>query len=261
MSLSNEFGKITCDCYCIGCVWFFYMRIPLYLLVTCDLFKAPTTEFDGKVTEVPFSVPGTKISESDISDLVQLVNHEGGLIHNLFKLLRLEVAVFNSVEKRLHLRSKRIKRNANSQRLNQCQSILDSAKSDISSQVKSIKAARKIWSATKASTEKCDLFSNVLKLRAFHPTISAEIELNGGIVRSAISQLEQEKNSLFSRKLKLVEIVDDSPERLAELNRAREGLYRTANELTLSFDSANEYIKYFGSDCSSKDRGDSETDV
>jgi hypothetical protein len=106
----------------------------------------------------------------------------------------------NSVEGRLHTRMKRAKKRVDSDRFDDIQRLVDDTKRALASQVKVIKSARKIWSAAKASTKRCENVDNLLALIEFHPKISEQIQVNGDIVAHAISRLESEKSSLFSRK-------------------------------------------------------------
>ena len=235
------------------------MLVHLYILVTCfELYSAPIPVVEDLSGGFAGSFSDRGLDEPELSDLFSLIKREGTLIHNVFKLLRIEVAVFNSVEKRLRTRTRRMLRGSKSGRFDDVQVIIDASKSGISSQLKSIKQAKKIWSATKASTEECNMFSNVLKLKAYHPMIASEILHNGDILSSAKSGLESEKNGALSRKLKLGDIIDDSPNRLAELDDVRESLYRTADELTVAFNSIDKNVKHY---CPSNKYDESESDA
>lgn len=150
-------------------------------------------------------------------NLNTIIKQEGGLIHNVFKLMRLEISILNAIEKRLHGRVKRAKNKAHSDRFEDIQSYVDDTKSVISGQLRVIKNARKIWSVAKASTKRCESFGNMKELIDFHPEIMDQIVSNGDLIGNATMKLESEKNSLLSRKMKFGSIIGDSPQLFADL--------------------------------------------
>jgi len=229
------------------------MRIQFWYSI-CILVSAwqgsRSTSIESKI-EHPTETDSDSYHDDDPLDLTQVTKQEGGLIHNVFKLLRLEISVMNSVEGRLHTRMKRAKKRVDSDRFDDIQRLVDDTKRALASQVKVIKSARKIWSAAKASTKRCENVDNLLALIEFHPKISEQIQVNGDIVAHALSRLESEKSSLFSRKLKLRDIIHDSPQRLADMNLARGSLEKNAAALSTAFDSLKEELTDLEKACTS----------
>ena len=212
-----------------------YMRI--FALLSLTLFgKCASSHFEATITDNTDSekqaIFAGDVENSLVSDsLTKLIREEGGLIHNVFKLMRLEIAVLNDVSYRLRSRESTIHDRAHSNRFVDFRQFLGDLRVEISEQIYTIKQARKVWRGTKASTRFCELVDAFRSLAGSHPSIETELANNGDTIAKAIAYLESQKVSQLSRKLKIGDIVGDSPVRLADLEEVRAKLESRSGDI------------------------------
>jgi len=197
----------------------------------------------------------------DSGILSQFIKGEGGLIHNVFKLMRLEIAIVNAIEERLHTRVKRAKKSSHSYRFDDIQSFVDDKRGIINSQIKAIKQVRKIWKGAKALPQgSCESRRGILALIEVHPKVVDQIVLNGDILADAISKLESEKNGLLSRKMNFGQIISDSPQRLADLALVQKSLKKEGTVLGSLGDSLKKELEDSMQACTSDESISSSTE-
>jgi hypothetical protein len=208
------------------------MRI--FALLSLTLFgKCASSHFEATITDSEKqAVFAGDVEYSLVSDLLtKLIREEGGLIHNVFKLMRLEIAVLNDVSYRLRSRESTIHDRAHLNRFVDFRQFLGDLRVEISEQIYTIKQARKVWRGTKESTGFCELVDAFRSLAGSHPNIETELANNGDTIARAIAYLESQKVSQLSRKLKIGDIVGDSPVRLADLDEVRAKLESRSGDI------------------------------
>jgi len=153
-----------------------------------------------------------------------IIMKEGLLVHNVFKLFRLEIATMNAISTRLAERQKRAKRSEYQERFQALQHVTNDAKLAINEGLHAIKKVRKDWKNARSLHQAHEDNSALARLDAGNNSLLAILEGNGSTIGNTIKLLTDQTYGLLSRKSQIGDIVDDAPERLAGLESVRETL-------------------------------------
>ena len=160
------------------------------------------------------------------ADPVSLLNTEATLIHHVFRILREQVAIINSVIEGLAERRTHKSRTSHPEILNGVSESVASAKEGMNSLLQKTKRAKKIVKEAKSLAD-ADKTTLMQYLQDAVTLVLDVIDENIKSIRETCDALERQKTGLYSRKEKLATVIGDAPERLhATLTNLREVEYQ-----------------------------------
>lgn len=167
---------------------------------TPDLQEDLQDEFEAQVLFIP-------------KDPVGLLNIEATMIHHVFRILREQIAIMNSVIEGLAERRTHKSRTSHPEILSGVSQSVAQAKEGINSVLHKTKRAKKIVKEAK-SLPQVDAVILRPYLEGAVSLVLEVIEENMESIRETCDALEKQKTGLYSRKEKLGNVIGDSPERL-----------------------------------------------
>lgn len=162
---------------------------------------------------------GVAAGATESTFVERIVAKEAALTHSVIRLLRDQIVIFHTLNDKLDDRVARRTRKDHPERYDAIESILEEAKTAVYGDLRNVRFCKKKIKQAKALMEESpqDALAYIFASNEFLDEI---VQGNHGTVDHLKSKLADEKTGLYSRKLKIGSLIDETPS-ILEKNLSR----------------------------------------